>query len=342
MSENKKGNEDSVSEAEVALSEKMRCAVLLREARENAGVSVEGVAMLTRISITFVVALEQGQWELLPNKVFVRGFIRSLTKAYGVSAQECLDQYERACGSEWAGPITIIRDENAHSVRLRGERDRELRFVDRIRILSPSHYFRGIPLVAGLIVLCGIASLLYIGTSHRTPPELIAPVMAPAPAATSSNVVASIPAGDGRVQDAPAPERLGPVATVSEHTAPEANEWAAVEGSPVAAQVKVNDFKVLDPDPKLGGGSATQVLDLVVREPVKIKMARDDGTWVVEELQADTYQLRFKNHAQLLLYDAAAVDVTFNGKALGPLGEKGRMRRLSFKSAKSEQSAKKF
>lgn len=56
----------------------------------------------------------------------------------------------------------------------------------------------------------------------------------------------------------------------------------------------------------------------------------DRGTQEVKELKPDSYQFKFKQTADIMIYNAAAVDVRFNGRSLGSLGTAGRIRRLSF------------
>lgn len=74
------------------------------------------------------------------------------------------------------------------------------------------------------------------------------------------------------------------------------------------------------------------MVELQVLEPVKIKFFVDGQKPVTDILEAKTHLFRFKDEAKLLIYDAASLKVYFNGKFLGSLGEKGRIRRISFKS----------
>jgi hypothetical protein len=75
-----------------------------------------------------------------------------------------------------------------------------------------------------------------------------------------------------------------------------------------------------------------QTLVLTVTDPVRIRLDVDQGPPVTRELQPDTYTFAFNKKADLLIYDAAAVKISFNGRSLGALGSKGRVRRLSFQS----------
>jgi hypothetical protein len=78
--------------------------------------------------------------------------------------------------------------------------------------------------------------------------------------------------------------------------------------------------------------SGAQTLEIVVSEPVRIKLDVDGGPPVTKELTPDTYKFTFTDHADMMVYDAGAVKISFNGRSLGSLGNKGRVRRLSFQA----------
>jgi hypothetical protein len=73
-----------------------------------------------------------------------------------------------------------------------------------------------------------------------------------------------------------------------------------------------------------------QTLELVVTETVRIRTQLDNGESVTKEYKPDTYNLTFAAAADLLIFDANAVKIRYNGRSLGTLGVKGRVRRLSF------------
>lgn len=64
----------------------------LRSTRERRGISVEQVARDTRISLRFIEALEEEQFDELPAPVYVRGFLRSYANYLKVDPQPLLDQ----------------------------------------------------------------------------------------------------------------------------------------------------------------------------------------------------------------------------------------------------------
>lgn len=76
----------------------------LREAREAAGVDLRQAAQETRISVRFLAALEDEQFDVLPAAVYVRGFLRSYAGYLGLNGQELVGQLPPEYGAGGAGP----------------------------------------------------------------------------------------------------------------------------------------------------------------------------------------------------------------------------------------------
>ena len=64
--------------------------LLMKELREKAGFSIDEVSVSTRISYSYVEALENGEFEKLPGVVFVKGFVKNLIKTYGVKDMDVI------------------------------------------------------------------------------------------------------------------------------------------------------------------------------------------------------------------------------------------------------------
>ncbi|MCX8012266.1 MAG: helix-turn-helix domain-containing protein, partial [Desulfobacterota bacterium] len=73
---------------------------LLRSAREKKNISLDDIANATKISKNILIALEDEKYELLPSKVFVKGFLRSYGRYVGLEINELWNLYERACGEK--------------------------------------------------------------------------------------------------------------------------------------------------------------------------------------------------------------------------------------------------
>ncbi|MHB8539685.1 MAG: RodZ domain-containing protein [Candidatus Acidiferrales bacterium] len=65
----------------------------MKREREMRGVSLEEISAATRISVRFLEALENEQWERLPGGIFNRGFIRSVAKFLGLDEDGLVAEY---------------------------------------------------------------------------------------------------------------------------------------------------------------------------------------------------------------------------------------------------------
>lgn len=65
----------------------------LREARESQGLSLEEIEASTRIRKSYLVAIEDEDYDSLPHPTYVRGFLKTYANRLGIDAAEILDLY---------------------------------------------------------------------------------------------------------------------------------------------------------------------------------------------------------------------------------------------------------
>jgi len=66
----------------------------LKTLRDERGVSLEEISQRTRIAVTSLDFLENDQYQLLPPRVFIKGFIRSYTQELGVDPDPVLKRFD--------------------------------------------------------------------------------------------------------------------------------------------------------------------------------------------------------------------------------------------------------
>lgn len=84
----------------------------LREKREERGMTLDHVANATKIRKTLLEQLEENNFKFLPEKVFVRGFVRAYATETGANLREALDLFEDQFGrseSGSSGPTPTFR-----------------------------------------------------------------------------------------------------------------------------------------------------------------------------------------------------------------------------------------
>src|SRR2546427_4063976 len=66
-----------------------------KKARESAGISLDQIAIETRISTRFLAAIENEEFHLLPGGIFNRGFVRTYAERIGLDPDQAVAEYER-------------------------------------------------------------------------------------------------------------------------------------------------------------------------------------------------------------------------------------------------------
>lgn len=72
----------------------------LREAREQAGLSLEDVQERTKIQVQYLEAIEKGDFEQLPGSFYARAFIRAYAEHLGVKSLPLVKYYDQATQSD--------------------------------------------------------------------------------------------------------------------------------------------------------------------------------------------------------------------------------------------------
>jgi cytoskeleton protein RodZ len=83
---------------------------VLRERREQLGISLDELQTKTKIRKRYLMALEEGNWDLLPGAVYARGFVKSYAEALGLDGKQLLEQYvptEGAGADDTEAPMPV-------------------------------------------------------------------------------------------------------------------------------------------------------------------------------------------------------------------------------------------
>ncbi len=92
---------------------------LLRKAREEKGLSLQQAEQLTRIRAAYLQALEEENLDLLPARVYVKGFIRNYASALGLDPQQALALVQESAAPRSETPPTAMLDEPLRPLSLR-------------------------------------------------------------------------------------------------------------------------------------------------------------------------------------------------------------------------------
>lgn len=85
-----------MSEAELENGTEMPVGQYLRSIREAKGLKLEDAAQVTKIGKNYLLAIEEGHFEKLPNVAYIKGFLRLYAGFLSLSGDEVVARYENA------------------------------------------------------------------------------------------------------------------------------------------------------------------------------------------------------------------------------------------------------
>lgn len=312
--------------------------------------SQEQLAHTTRISSDFISALEDGRMNDLPGLVFGRGFVRCICKLFSADVDRYIKAFELASKSTGLVSAELRMPEQdavAEYGPTEGKGSISGHLKNWVSSVNQSGWRQRMPVPMSAVVL-GIGLMIAI-------PAAIQLLAGDQPEDLKTGKVQT-QAAEGAVDEEPialaARENavLRSVETsgltekiessqgeVAEVTPSEIKEVTKVAPAPQAIKSKAKEVATPAESAAIDG---KQSLNVTVLESVKVRIKQDRTAWATKLLQPGTYHYDFAEEAQLLIFDAAAIEIEFNGKSLGSLGPKGRIRRLSFAASADEAMRK--
>lgn len=275
-------------------------AVLIRE-RKAKGLTHLQVSEKTRIRPSILKALENEQWELLPQPVFVKGLIRSYARAVGFEEEEVLSLYKKAAPTKSEFSRAFIEPDKIK---------RDFSFV-----------------VVFLFLI--IAAVYYIWKEYPSSNEtkLVGE--------STNSIAADISKPEDMAEISNDSDKVFPNKSENDITAAESLQEIKPKNNPEDFYTATDEnaspetVPINDSDTE----QITEPYNLVLIANIKSK------TWIkmsVDEEDPEEYifypgsqvEWRAKNRFELLVGNAGGVDLKFNGKRVENLGNFGQVRHL--------------
>ena len=275
----------------------------LRREREMRGITLEEITESTKISRRHLEALESEHFDQLPGGVFNKGFVRAYARFLGIDEDRAVADYA-AASNEQPEP------EDKFPLEIHDEPDRDL---------NPRRSY--LPLAFAVAALAGVLvgyafwikskphATETAGAAHQPPPaaavnEAPAKVSTPAPVTAAPPVAVSTPA--------PAP----PVVERAAATVPvKQPQQQALPEAPVVRKPAEKAFFV----------------SVKAKEDSWVSIVADGKSVMQRVLGADTHK-KIKAGKVLILRtgNAGGIEVSFNGRSLGAIGNENEPRTLTF------------
>lgn len=280
----------------------------LQQRREELGISLEQAEQETRIRLRYLVAMEAGELEALPDPVVGRGFLRNYARYLELDPEEAAQRFPEEFGQPGAKPVPV--DESSPFA------PESFRPVPLHKITS-GRSRRWFLAIAGLILVAALAVLGWWAYPRLVEWWPFQGGATPAAAETATRQVTNKPL---------VTETHTPTTTAKPTTSGGADE--TVTATPT---LQMTLTPTITPPPTLSPTPSPQVytgifLELLFTDTSWIQVSVDGVRQFQGELGVDTYRSWYgEERIELRIGNAGVVQVTVNGQLLGALGEDGEV-----------------
>ena len=293
-----------------------------REAREAKGLTLEQVGASTRIQESYLKAIEDEHFHVLPQKVFTKGFVRTYAQTLGLDEEEALRRFSAAAGSYY-----LKKEEEHRQIIQREEEDRK------------GKANRNAVIILTGVILVGLVFILPREQSPSPTPSKeqqskTASDFSTQPADSITELAETdqeVSSEEQNPTSSPNEEASSPVTPISKPvttpsggTQPVPKPAEVVEGAPVATSVEQVRTMSSPFESGMGEQDGPLMLELEALEITWVVVRSDDREPHEALLQPGERALwRAHDRFFLTLGNAGGVKVTLNGEPRGPFGELG-------------------
>lgn len=276
----------------------------LRRERERQGLDLGAIEKTTRIRSCYLAAIEQNRIDEIPGRFFYKSFVRQYAAALGVNP------------SEYESELQRIETPDAVAGFAPTQQEFPLKRLDPIIEESNRRYVRSGRIWASVVLLAAVVAAcsgVYGWWRHREA-AVLAKIQAPSPAAAEQKRPARVSPPAPR--PSPAPEQAQPAVN---DEAPRVAEPVAAEPAPPPAVAE----RAPAPEPI--------VLNVSAKDEVWLSVS-SEGKRVFSGLlePSQSKVIGGKDPFRVRVGDAGAIEITWNGKFIGPVGERGQVRDVLF------------
>ena len=299
----------------------------LKREREQRKITLDDIALSTKIGARFLAALEEEQFDRLPGGIFNKSFVRAYARYLGIDEAQAVADYVAASTE------TLPESQPEETIDL-AVMAAQSKKTDRGGGIPWGAFALALLIVAFSFAVWGFYSREKTARPTRTViPAPLAKASAPGPA----NVVpdaSSQPAPPQTVsassQPAPGLSGAAPGLAASE---PAASESAAPEpAEPKPAATVPAATAAATPFPS-GSTPGSFLVQIKAREDSWVSIVAD-GKPVMQEILSASAEKSIEARSQVILKtgNVGALDILFNGKQLPPQGGFSQVKTLSFDS----------
>jgi cytoskeleton protein RodZ len=302
----------------------------LRRERLKRNLELEEISRELKISMRFLQAIENDQYDKLPGGVFAKSFARQYARLLGLNEEDIAGQVQQVVGPvEVPQPVETPKPMAFSSIHV--PKVDEWQTVGDKRF-HWSGWLSAVVLVAVMLVCSAVYAWLQrpkaTVTAHANPPAASVPQQAASqavPPAPLPGVATGTPSGVAAPPSTPAVE-------------PAAAPPQPVPSQPV--EQRPLDQKPAEPKP---ASAAAQTAPVNPQTTVHVEINADEAVWVLARADGKyafsatmdphtTRNVDGVKEVMVRLGNAGGVTISLNGKPIGPAGPKGQVRTIQFTS----------
>ncbi|HET6461388.1 MAG TPA: RodZ domain-containing protein [Syntrophales bacterium] len=275
----------------------------LKSIRESKGLTLKDIFECTRISVANLAAIEMGHFHLLPSPVFTKSFIKTYAKTLGIESDVILARYAQYL--ETLNPAS-----------------RDVKIKETPKYMRSFYKFS----LWGLLAIITIGLVTFSLSTYET---LIGVVNDRT--SEQENKAFSLKTNDAieKIPKSETPDQAN-VATGNKagdaQSIPVAQTQLAVPEEQEKQNAKQEDTVSAVIDRKQGHTAETYQIIMAARELTWLRVNTDNKPPYEVLLQPGEKIERYASHLVVIdIGNAGGIDITFQGKSLGNLGERGQV-----------------
>jgi len=293
----------------------------LKKEREQKGITLDDIALTTKIGIRLLRALEEEKFDQLPGGIFNKGFVRAYARHVGIDEDQAIADYMTAVGGV---ELKVMPDPQVGAAP--SERSPEPVPPSRIHVVHEEREREpaaavpwGLLAIALLLIALAFASWSYYHREQRL----------------NQNQVQSQPRVDGASAPGTSPGTVETVptspGTTSNH--PIAPMQPAGSRFPSAARAVQQAATLTTASMGTPGTFAVLLKESEESDECWVSITVDGNAPYEATLVAPTQKLIVaKNEVVVKAGNVGALDFFFNGKKLSSQGEYGKVKTLTFRT----------
>ncbi|HUM05471.1 MAG TPA: RodZ domain-containing protein [Terriglobales bacterium] len=282
----------------------------LKQERLKRSITLEQIALSTKIGTRMLQALEDDRFNQLPGGIFNKGFVRAYARYVGLDEDQTVADYLEASGEAPPNAEPEVEPQP-------------------VLVEAPASPSRPLPwgLFAALLLVIALALSLWSRRQHlpERRPASTPPIQSPSVSSNSAPSQPSTPPGGSAATTEPTPAPKAEITPIPVS----ASSPAGAKTGGQAAEKSGTESAAFPPSPGPQPGEFTVVV--LAREDSWLSITADGKSTFSDTLVAGNQRaIHARSQIVLRIGNAGGLDFVFNGKKLPPQGDYGEVRTLTF------------